>query len=205
MTAPTADAKPPRSPRFPTHNSPRVWLITCANSPVGISLTRHLLAHGDYITAGVQAVEFEKHEQRSGDFKAFLEEIGRTDAWKSRVRVVNLDIKIMGQCQSAIAEALNSFGRIDILFCCTSECVVGTVEELSQSPRTMALTRDQFESCFFGPVNIIKAILPSFRNKRNGHILVMTAISGHLGTPGLGIFCASQWAIEVCILFLLTG
>jgi len=198
MTAqqPSTDPKPPRSPKFPTHNAPRVWFLTSANSPVGISLTRHLLAHGDYVTAGVLPVEFEKQEDRSSDFRAFLEEVGNTDAWRSRLRVVALDIRIMGQCQSAIAEAVQSFGRVDILFVCTSECVVGTVEELAQTARTRTLIRDQFETNFFGPVNVIKAILPTFRNKRNGHIVVMTAITGHLGTPGLGIFCASQWAIE---------
>lgn len=49
---------------------------------------------------------------------------------------------------------------------------------------------------FFGPVNIIKATLPIFRSKKNGHIVLLTAITGHLGTPGLSMYCASQWAIE---------
>ncbi|GAM90832.1 hypothetical protein ANO11243_088770 [Dothideomycetidae sp. 11243] len=53
-----------------------------------------------------------------------------------------------------------------------------------------------FEVNFFGAVNAIKAVLPNFRAKRNGHIIVLTGISGHLGTPGLGLYCASQWAIE---------
>lgn len=194
--ATTSDPKPPRSPKFPTHNAPRVWFLTCANSPVGISLTQHLLAHGDHVTAGVQPVEFEKHDDRSADFRAFLEEVGQQETWRSRLRVVALDVRIMGQCQSAIAEAVQSFGRVDILFCCTSEAVVGAVEELGQSSRTLTLNRDQFESNFFGPVNIIKAMLPTFRAKKNGHIVILTAITGHLGTPGLGMYCASQWAIE---------
>ena len=193
---PPADPKPPRSPKFPTHNAPRVWFLTSANSPVGISLTRHLLEHGDYVAAGVQPVEFEKHDGRSSDFRDFLEEIGQEATWRTRLRVLALDVRSMGQCQSAIADTVGSFGRIDILFACTSECVVGTVEELDGSTRTRTLVRDQFETNFFGAVNVIKAILPTFRAKRNGHIVVMTAITGHLGTPGLGIFCASQWAIE---------
>ncbi|KAJ9622336.1 hypothetical protein H2203_006554 [Taxawa tesnikishii (nom. ined.)] len=196
MSASTADPKPPRSPKFPTHNAPRVWFLTSANSPVGISLTRHLLAHGDYVTAGVLPVEFEKHEDRSADFRLFLEEVGNTDAWRARLRVVALDVRITGQCQSAIAEAVHSFGRVDILFCCTSECVVGTVEELAQNPRTLTLVRDQFETNFFGAVNVIKAVLPTFRAKKNGHIIVLSAVTGHLGTPGLGLYCASQWAVE---------
>ncbi|TKA22682.1 hypothetical protein B0A50_07775 [Salinomyces thailandicus] len=190
------DSKLPRDPKFPTHNAPRVWFLTCATSPMGISLCKHLLEHGDYVTAGVLPIEFDKHEARSADFKDFIEEVGTKDSCKTRLRVVALDIRIMGQCQSAVAEAVQSFGRIDILLCCHSEVVVGTVEELSQSSRTLALIQDQFETNFFGPVNIIKATLPIFRKKKNGHIVLLTAITGHLGTPGLSMYCASQWAIE---------
>ncbi|KAF2478832.1 hypothetical protein BDY17DRAFT_60230 [Neohortaea acidophila] len=199
MSSNHTDAKPPREPKFPTHNAPRVWFITCANSPIGISLCRHLLAHGDCVTAGVQPVEFEKEEARSADFKDFLKEVGTQQdkgAWRARLRVVALDPKIIGQCQSAVAEAVLSFGRIDILFCCHSEVVVGTVEECSQSPRALSLVTDQFETNFFGPVNAIKATLPVFRQKKNGHIVLLTAITAHLGTPGLSLYCASQWAIE---------
>lgn len=173
--------------------------ISCANSPLGISLCRHLLAHGDYVTAGVLPLEFEKHEDRSADFKEFLEEVGTQqdkETWRARLRVVALDPKVAGQCQSAVAEAVQSFGRIDILMICHSEVVVGTVEELSQNSRTLGLVTDQFETVFFGPVNIIKATLPAFRSKKNGHIMLLTAITGHLGTPGLSMYCAAQWAIE---------
>ena len=55
--------------------------------------------------------------------------------------------------------------------------VIGTIEELSQSPRAQGIVRDQFETNFFGPVNIIKAILPTFRARKQGHILLLTAIS----------------------------
>ncbi|KAI9813793.1 MAG: hypothetical protein M1827_003583 [Pycnora praestabilis] len=76
------------------------------------------------------------------------------------------------------------------------QAVVGTVEELSQSSRTMTLVRDQFETNFFGPVNIVKAALPTLRAQRSGHIMILTGITGHLGTPGLGMYCASGWALE---------
>ena len=29
--------------------------------------------------------------------------------------------RIVGQCQAAVAEAVEAFGRLDILFCCESE------------------------------------------------------------------------------------
>ena len=55
--------------------------------------------------------------------------------------------------------------------------VIGTVEELAASRRSQMLVRDQMETNFFGPTNIIKAALPAMREKRTGHIMVLTGIS----------------------------
>ena len=102
----------------------------------------------------------------------------------------------MGQCQAIVAEAVEAFGQIDILFCCTSEgkqsylslptpievilnlsAVIGTVEELAASQRTLTLVREQFETNFFGTVNVIKAVLPAMRERKTGHIMILTGIS----------------------------
>ena len=217
----------PKFPTFPPHSSPRVWFLTSANSPVGLSLCRSILAHGDYVTAGVHFDGLDEHEQQSTALKSFLEEIQQAEAsddaaaaeaetnareadesddpqpapsaktsWSTRLRIVPLDVRVVGQCQTAVAETVRCFGRVDILFCSNSEAVLGTVEELSQNPKTLSLVRDQFETNLFGPINIIKACLPVMRKNNFGHIVLLTAITGHLGTPGLSIFCASQWAIE---------
>lgn len=55
--------------------------------------------------------------------------------------------------------------------------LVGTVEELAASPRTQSLVREQLETNFFGPVNCIKAALPTMRKQNSGHVLVLTGIS----------------------------
>jgi NAD(P)-dependent dehydrogenase (short-subunit alcohol dehydrogenase family) len=55
--------------------------------------------------------------------------------------------------------------------------VIGTIEELAASPRTQMLTREQMETNFFGPINVIKSALPAMREKKNGHIIVLTGIS----------------------------
>lgn len=103
----------------------------------------------------------------------------------------------MSQCQAAVAQGIQAFGRVDILFCCTSEgalhvylpfesqhliltnslALVGTVEELAASQATLSLVREQFETNYFTPVNIIKAVLPSMRKRISGHIILLTSIS----------------------------
>ena len=113
-----------------------------------------------------------------------------------RATLIDSKCRNVGQCQAAIAEAVHTFKKIDILFCCTSEAVVGTIEELAANQRTLTLVRDQFERNFFGPMNIIRSVIGEMRSKMNGHIIVLTGITGHLGTPGLSMYCASGWALE---------
>lgn len=201
--APASSAKParPRSPHFPPHNAPRVWFITRGVSPIAIALAKQVLEHGDYVVAGVVPVEFEKSQGQTEDFKAFLEEVKNTERWRERLRVVGLDARVVGQCQAAVAEAVEAFGRIDVLLCAASEgntidpvehlelthvivlAVIGTVEELAQSNRTISLVDEIFEINFFANVNIIKAILPVMRERKNGHMIVITGISKTNASP----------------------
>jgi NAD(P)-dependent dehydrogenase (short-subunit alcohol dehydrogenase family) len=68
-------------------------------------------------------------------------------------------------------------------FCCPLAdkiryvAVIGAVEELAQSSRTISLVDEIFEINFFANVNIIKAILPVMRERKNGHVIVITGIS----------------------------
>jgi NAD(P)-dependent dehydrogenase (short-subunit alcohol dehydrogenase family) len=108
----------------------------------------------------------------------------------------------VGQCQAAVAEAVATFGAIDVLFCCASEgesgtllfpavesradlheAVVGTVEELGHSDGTKTLIRNQFETNLFGPINVIKAALPAMRERKTGHIIALTGISTSSHSP----------------------
>ncbi|KAJ4420440.1 hypothetical protein N0V85_000610 [Neurospora sp. IMI 360204] len=184
---------------FPTHNSPRTWLITSALTPLAIRLTRQLLAHGDYIVACLPPQEIE-HEDRSAEFRELINECksNRKDreGWKDRIRPIRCDSRVMGQCGAAVAEAVQIFGRIDIMLCCRAEAVVGTVEELSTNPATQNLVRDQFETVYFSQVNFIKAALPQLRAQHTGHIMVLTSIGGHIGTPGMSFYTAAVWALE---------
>lgn len=93
-------ASPPiPPPQFPTHNAPRVWLITSGDSPVGISLARQALDHGDYVVSGIIQAEFESDQGRSQEFKSFLAEVGCSIGWKERLKIVALDIRYVGSWQ----------------------------------------------------------------------------------------------------------
>ncbi|KAJ5471138.1 hypothetical protein N7530_008495 [Penicillium desertorum] len=183
--------------QFPSHNEPRVWLITAGDSPIGLSVARQVVAHGDYAFLGLAHSALERDERRRDEFDAFLAEVEHHgDGWAKRMKTVPLDIRMMGACQAVVADAVATFGRVDILLCCTSQALIGTVEELSASTQTMNLVRDQFEVNYFGPLNIIKATLPHMRKERAGHVMIISGITAHIGTPGLGMYCAAGWALE---------
>ncbi|KAL2760862.1 hypothetical protein ACRALDRAFT_2039404 [Sodiomyces alcalophilus JCM 7366] len=188
-------------PQFPTHNSPRTWLITHALSPLVVRLIRLLLAHGDYVVACLPPHEMED-EDRSADFRDLVTECKSTtrrdrEGWRDRLRAIRCDGREAGQCIAAVAEAYAVFGRIDILLCCGCDSVVGTVEELTAGPPVVRnLVRDQFESIFFAHINFIKAALPRLRAQHTGHIIALTSIGGHIGTPGFPITTSATWALE---------
>ncbi|KAK2608410.1 hypothetical protein QQS21_003096 [Conoideocrella luteorostrata] len=181
-----------------THNSPRSWLITAALSPLAVRLIRQLLSHGDYVIACLPPHEIDD-EQRSAEFRELINECKSNgkdrEGWKDRIRGIRCDGNI-SSCLGAVAEAVALFGRIDILLCCRSEAVVGTVEELATNLHTQNLVREQFEAMFFSQVNFIKAILPVMRRQNTGHIIALTSTCGHLGTPGLSMFSAATWGFE---------
>jgi hypothetical protein len=76
--------------QFPTHNAPRVWLLTSGDSPIGVSLARKVLDHGDYVVSGIIPADFEREE-----FQDFLCEVSKKAAagWKDGLRIVALDVR----------------------------------------------------------------------------------------------------------------
>lgn len=101
------------TPQFPTHNAPRVWLLTSGDSPVGISLARQVLNHGDYVVSGIIPADFEKEDPRSEDFKNFLSEVSTwSGGWKERLKIVAMDIR----CASPLMENGHSCTANAIVF-----------------------------------------------------------------------------------------
>lgn len=93
-----SDNQPPSNPpasHFPSHDGPRVWILSSGDSPVGISVTRQLLEHGDYVVTGVRPPNPEREDPRTAEFEAFLEEIlaNSENDWKDRLKPVALDIR----------------------------------------------------------------------------------------------------------------
>ena len=91
-------------PQFPVHKEPRVWVITAGDSPIGISVARQLLTHGDYALLGLAHSDLDRDETRRDGFEAFMAEVEshRDEGWGDRLKSVPLDIRYGLACYQEI-------------------------------------------------------------------------------------------------------
>ncbi|KAL0632525.1 hypothetical protein Q9L58_008582 [Maublancomyces gigas] len=192
-----ADSQSHPQTQFDAKPGTRVWLITSAFSALGYAVAREALKFGDYVVAGCRREEVEL-ERRAGiaqNYDGGSEDVKSIQSLKSlggdSCAVVELDVRNIALCQSALAETIHIWGRIDVVLNCNSETYAGTLEELHPN-HILA----QFESTYFGPVNMMKSALPYLRKQRGGHLVNVTGLTGLMGTPALSARCASDHALE---------
>jgi NAD(P)-dependent dehydrogenase (short-subunit alcohol dehydrogenase family) len=107
------------------------------------------------------------------------------------VLALALDVTNNDQVQSAVAAALDRFGRIDVLINNAGFGIGGAIEEISDTE-----VRRVFDTNVFGLLNVTRAVLPAMRRQRSGRILNISSIGGLDSTIGGGIYCSSKFALE---------
>jgi short-subunit dehydrogenase len=56
--------------------------------------------------------------------------------------------------------------------------------------------KDQFNTNYFGPVALIRAVLPKMRSSGRGKIINVSSVSGMLAMPTMSSYSASKYALE---------
>lgn len=106
--------------------------------------------------------------------------------------LVALDVRDVSSIQACIANVITQEGTIDILINNAGVGITGPLEEIP----TEAI-RDNFETNLFGPIEMIKAVLPVMRMQKNGLIINITSIAGYMGLPFRSVYSSSKGALEV--------
>ena len=114
------------------------------------------------------------------------------------VRAVELDVSDPAQVKQAVAAAEERFGRIDVLVNNAGYGYFAAIEEGEN-----AEVRAMFETDVFGPVNLIKAVLPGMRAGRGGHIVNISSVGGYVTFPAVGYYHMAKFAIEALSLLSL--
>ncbi|WP_223033290.1 SDR family oxidoreductase [Hanstruepera marina] len=106
--------------------------------------------------------------------------------------IVGLDVAKVDTIAQAVKTVVEKEGRIDVLVNNAGAGITGPIEEIPE-----AEIKNNFETNFFGPINVIKAVLPHMRKQQSGLIINVTSIAGYMGLPYRGIYSASKGALEL--------
>jgi NAD(P)-dependent dehydrogenase (short-subunit alcohol dehydrogenase family) len=152
------------------------WFITGCSTGLGRALAEAVLAHGD------NAVVTARDASKVQDL---------VDAHPDTAFALALDVTDAAQVTSAVREAEGRFGGIDVLVNNAGYGYRSAVEEGSEAD-----VAQLFATNFFGAVAMIKAVLPSMRERRSGSIVNISSIGARISPAGSGYYAASKAALE---------
>lgn len=127
----------------------KTWFITGASRGIGAEIAKAVLAAGDQLIATAR---------RKTDLQQFES--------NPNVLTLSLDITDEAQVQAAVATTLERFGQIDVLVNNAGFGILGGVEETSAEE-----VERVYRTNVFGLLNVTRAVLPSMRQRRSGHII----------------------------------
>lgn len=106
--------------------------------------------------------------------------------------LVALDVRNAESIQNAVAKIIQISGRLDVVINNAGVGITGPLEEIPTSE-----IKNNFETNFFGPIEVMKAVLPQMRSQKSGLIINVTSIAGYMGLPYRSVYSASKGALEL--------
>ncbi|CAH2917689.1 MAG: Dehydrogenases with different specificities (related to short-chain alcohol dehydrogenases) [uncultured Paraburkholderia sp.] len=156
--------------------TPAVWFITGVSSGFGRSLAEAVLARGDKVIGTV------RNDAQIAPFENLA---------PGRAHCLLLDVTDAAAIPHAVEQALQRAGAIDVLVNNAGYGLFGALEEVAD-----AEARQLFDTNVFGTANVIRAVLPHFRERKRSHIVNFSSVAGVIGIAGCSFYCASKHAIE---------
>lgn len=159
----------------------KVAVITGTSSGIG------LLSAIELATRGYRVVATMRNLQKRERLDVAAKAAGITD----KLDVRHLDVTSTDSIPETTASILRDFGRIDVLVNNAGFPMAGFAEDI-----LLPELREQFETNFFGHVAVTKAVLPTMRAQRSGHVIMISSISGRAAQPSLSCYSSSKFALE---------
>ena len=151
-------------------------LITGVSSGFGRALAQQALADGHHVVGTVRNME------AAEAFAAMC---------PARAHARILDVTQFDAIDGVVADIEANVGAVDVL---VNNAGYGHEGILEESP--LSDMRRQFDVNVFGPVAMMKAVLPFMRARRRGHIVNITSMGGYITMPGIAYYCGSKFALE---------
>jgi NAD(P)-dependent dehydrogenase (short-subunit alcohol dehydrogenase family) len=147
----------------------KVVLVTGASSGFGKSIVEHLAEQGYQVFGTSRS----PREPMAG------------------VAMLSLDVNDDLSVQTAVSDVIAQAGRIDVLINNAGVGLCGAIEDTS-----IEEARWQMETNFFGPVRMIRAVLPHMRKQGSGRIINIGSLAGQISLPYQPFYSTSKFAME---------
>ncbi|MEZ0052305.1 NAD(P)-dependent dehydrogenase (short-subunit alcohol dehydrogenase family) [Mycobacterium sp. MAA66] len=155
----------------------KTWFITGSSRGFGRALVRAALCNNDTVAATA------RDPKQLDDLVA---EFG------DRIRPIRLDVTDPDGVRAAVAEALQAFGRLDVVVNNAGYANVAPIESGDDAD-----FRTQFETNFWGVYHVSKAVIPVLREQGGGLIVQFSSMGGRVGgSPGIASYQAAKFAID---------
>jgi short-subunit dehydrogenase len=156
-----------------------VW-ITGASSGIGEALAYELAGKGARLI--LSARRKEELQRVKGNCRA---------ASQGNIQILPLDLERSGTLKLSTDAAVQIFGHIDVLV------NNGGVSQRSFAKDTIEeADRKIMEVNFFGTIAITKHLLPHFLQRKEGHYVTVSSVTGIFGTPYRSTYAASKHALH---------
>jgi NAD(P)-dependent dehydrogenase (short-subunit alcohol dehydrogenase family) len=156
----------------------KVVVVTGGSRGLGFVLTRQLLERGARVAIC----------GRDRDTLARAEQKLRRHG--ARLFAQPCDVRDAGQVQHFVRTVEALVGPIDVLINNAGIISVGPIEEA-----TRADYEDALATHFWGPYNLVEAVLPGMRQRRRGRIVNISSIGGKIAVPHLVPYSVSKFAL----------
>jgi NAD(P)-dependent dehydrogenase (short-subunit alcohol dehydrogenase family) len=155
----------------------QVWFVTGSSRGFGRALVRAALQAGDLAAATARD---------PGQLADLAVEYGDS------IHPIALDVTDPAAVATAIAEARDRFGRLDVIVNNAGYANVSPIETTSDTD-----FRAQFETNFWGVYHVSKAAIPVLREQGGGLIMQFSSVGGRVGgSPGIASYQAAKFAID---------
>jgi NAD(P)-dependent dehydrogenase (short-subunit alcohol dehydrogenase family) len=152
------------------------WFITGCSTGLGRALADAVLADGHNAVVTARDVDT-------------LKDLAET--YPGSALALTMDVTDSSQVSTAIDKAHTRFGRVDVLVNNAGYGYRAAVEEGADEDVARL-----FATNFFGPIAVIKAVLPGMRERRAGAIVNISSIGARITPVGSGYYSATKAALE---------
>ena len=165
-----------RTVRYPLRG--KVVLITGGSRGLGLVLARHICSRGGNVVLIARDAE---------ELARAKSDLARRH---STVMTIPCDLLDTEQIQAAVRQAIDRFGKIDILINNAGTIEVGPLEHLMPEDFERAMRLH-----FWAPFDLISQIVPEMRVWGGGRIVNISSIGGKVAVPHMASYSASKFAL----------